>query len=94
MGAPGNQRRIVSNPKRARERMERVGRSPLDELARQDREGARNLLHDIERLQTSLERCMNGAQEIRRYDPAPLMPPLGPGIWKQEIERFHRSSGQ
>lgn len=35
------------------------------------------------------ERCMDGAQEIWRYDPPPMMTPLGPGIGKQEIECFH-----
>ena len=36
-----------------------------------------------------LKRHVNRAQEIGRYDSAPMMPPFWPGIGKQEIERFH-----
>ena len=41
-----------------------------------------------------LQGGMNGVQEVWCYNSAPLMAPLRPWVGKQEIECFHRFSGQ
>jgi hypothetical protein len=61
--------RVDNLAKHALERFEQIGESPLDNLARQNREDAQNLLRDIERLRTtglSSARVTDWAQHEKR----------------------------